>query len=103
MLRANNLAVRRGSRTVLAGIDVQLHPGRVLGVLGPNGAGKSTLLAALCDELAASEGTVSLDGQKLSDWPGQEPARRRAVLPQSSRSEGRRGGKGGRTRWLPYT
>jgi len=84
MLRANNLAVRRGSRTVLAGIDVQLHPGRVLGVLGPNGAGKSTLLAALCDELAASEGTVSLDGQKLSDWPGQERARRLAVLPQSS-------------------
>ncbi len=84
MLRANDLAVRRGSRTVLAGIDVQLHPGRVLGVLGPNGAGKSTLLAALCDELAASEGTVSLDGQKLSDWPGQERARRLAVLPQSS-------------------
>lgn len=84
MLRANNLAVQRGRRTVLAGIDIQLQAGHVLGVLGPNGAGKSTLLAALCDELPASEGTVSLDGQPLAGWPGQERARRLAVLPQSS-------------------
>jgi iron complex transport system ATP-binding protein len=84
MLRANNLAVQRGRRTVLAGIDIQLRAGHVLGVLGPNGAGKSTLLAALCDELPVSKGTVSLDGQPLAGWPGQERARRLAVLPQSS-------------------
>jgi iron complex transport system ATP-binding protein len=84
MLRANNLLVRRGSRTVLADIDIQLNPGQVLGVLGPNGAGKSTLLAALCDELPASVGAVSLDERALADWPGQERARRLAVLPQSS-------------------
>jgi iron complex transport system ATP-binding protein len=84
MLRANNLRVRRGNRTVLANIDIELRPGEVLGVLGPNGAGKSTLLAALCGEQAASEGTVSLDERLLADWPGQERARRLAVLPQSS-------------------
>jgi iron complex transport system ATP-binding protein len=84
MLRANHLRVRRGNRTVLANIDIQLHPGQVLGVLGPNGAGKSTLLAALCDELPANEGTVSLDERPLADWPGQDRARRLAVLPQSS-------------------
>ena len=44
MLRANNLLVRRGSRTVLANIDIELRPGEVLGVLGPNGAGKSLSL-----------------------------------------------------------
>lgn len=84
MLRADNLRVQRGSRTVLAGIDIALRPGQVLGVLGPNGAGKSTLLAALCDELPASEGRVSLDQRALADWPGQERAKRLAVLPQSS-------------------
>ena len=84
MLRANNLLVRRGNRTVLANIDIQLRPGEVLGVLGPNGAGKSTLLAALCGELASSEGTVSLDERQLADWPGQQRAKRLAVLPQSS-------------------
>ncbi|CAI8728104.1 MULTISPECIES: heme ABC transporter ATP-binding protein [Pseudomonas] len=84
MLRANNLLVRRGNRTVLANIDIELRPGEVLGVLGPNGAGKSTLLGALCGELATSEGRVSLDERPLADWPGQERAKRLAVLPQSS-------------------
>lgn len=84
MLEADNLLVRRGQRTVLANVSVQLRPGEVLGVLGPNGAGKSTLLAALCGELALSEGTVSLEQRALADWPGQERAKRLAVLPQSS-------------------
>ncbi|MGH8382266.1 heme ABC transporter ATP-binding protein [Pseudomonas sp.] len=84
MLAADNLLVRRGQRTVLANIDIQLPPGQVLGVLGPNGAGKSTLLAALCGELPITEGNVSLDQRKLADWPGQERAKRLAVLPQSS-------------------
>ena len=84
MLRAENLAVRRGAREVLAGIDLELCPGEVLGVLGPNGAGKSTLLGALCGELPPAQGQVWLDHRCLADWPGAERARRLAVLPQSS-------------------
>lgn len=84
MLRAENLAVQRGSCTVLADIDLQLQPGQVLGVLGPNGAGKSTLLGALCGELEPAVGDVWLQQRRLADWPGPERARRLAVLPQSS-------------------
>lgn len=84
MLRADKLEVRRGARTVLAGIDLALQPGEVLGVLGPNGAGKSTLLGALCGELQAAAGQVLLGGRRLADWSGSERAQRLAVLPQSS-------------------
>jgi iron complex transport system ATP-binding protein len=84
MLRAENLAVQRGSTTVLANIDLLLRPGEVLGVLGPNGAGKSTLLGALCGELKPSQGSVSLNQRALHEWPGAERAKRLAVLPQSS-------------------
>lgn len=84
MLRANNLAVQRGPCTVLADVDLELHPGEVLGVLGPNGAGKSTLLGALCGELKAARGEVSLAGRPLAEWSGPARARRLAVLPQSS-------------------
>ncbi|MEE4463694.1 heme ABC transporter ATP-binding protein [Azotobacter chroococcum] len=83
MLQAERLAVQRGGRRVLSGIDLELRPGELLGVLGPNGAGKSSLLAALCGELRPAAGQVRLDGRPLAGWPGPERARRLAVLPQS--------------------
>ncbi len=84
MLCAENLAVQRGSKLVLSGIDLALRPGEVLGVLGPNGAGKSTLLDALSGELRPSQGEVTLAGQPLSAWAGAERAQRLAILPQTS-------------------
>jgi iron complex transport system ATP-binding protein len=84
MLRTHNLQIRRGHKVVLSDVSLQLAPGEILGVLGPNGAGKSTLLGALCGELAASEGEVSLDGEALSHWTGTQRAQRLAVLPQVS-------------------
>lgn len=84
MLRAKGISVCRGTKTVLAEIDLQLVPGEVLGVLGPNGAGKSTLLGALSGELAVSAGAVLLHQKPLNDWSGPERARCLAVLPQRS-------------------
>lgn len=84
MLRAQNLHIQRGRKTVLADVNLELHPGQVLGVLGPNGAGKSTLLAGLCGQLPPAQGQVWLDDRPLSQWDGAERARRLAVLPQSS-------------------
>lgn len=84
MLKVQNLEVRRGARTVLQGVDLQLRPGEIFGVLGPNGAGKSTLLGALSGELSASAGQVLLAERALADWPSRERAQRLAVLPQQS-------------------
>lgn len=84
MLRTENLLVRRGGKTVLADINLELKPGEVLGVLGPNGAGKSTLLGALCGELHPDEGRVWLAEQELRHCTGIQRAQRLAVLPQVS-------------------
>ncbi len=84
MLRAENLAVRRGGKLVLTDINLELQPGEVLGVLGPNGAGKSTLLDALGGELSPTHGLVLLEQRPLAEWSGPERAQRLAVLPQSS-------------------
>ena len=84
MLRVDNLQIRRGRKTVLADVTLDLKPGEVLGVLGPNGAGKSTLLGALCAQLHPDEGQVWLDDRELKDWQGAQRAQRLAVLPQVS-------------------
>ncbi len=84
MLDVEHLHLRRGGVMVLHDISLKLGVGEVLGVLGPNGAGKSSLLGALCGELAPSQGQVRLQGRRLEEWPGQERARRLAVLPQVS-------------------
>jgi len=84
MIKAEQVSVYRDGKCVLAGIDLTLEPGQVLGVLGPNGAGKSTLLGALCGELKTTQGQLWLDDQPLSHWTGEQRARRLAVLPQTS-------------------
>jgi len=87
MLRVEALQVRRGRKTVLSDVTLDVLPGEVLGVLGPNGAGKSTLLGALCGELQPDQGNVWLDQQALQDWSGPQRAQRLAVLPQTSTLE----------------
>lgn len=84
MIRAESISVERDGIRVLTDASLTLKPGEVLGVLGPNGAGKSTLLSALCGELQLAQGQLWLDEQPLSNWSGQQRARRLAVLPQTS-------------------
>ncbi|MEZ4265698.1 MAG: ABC transporter ATP-binding protein [Myxococcota bacterium] len=53
---------RFGSLQALAGVDLELHAGRILGLVGPNGAGKTTLFSVLCGFLRADSGTVRVAG-----------------------------------------
>lgn len=54
---------------VLAGVDLELAPGRVLAVMGRNGAGKSTLLKAITGLARREAGTVRLDGRGIENRP----------------------------------
>jgi heme exporter protein A len=54
-----------GERTALAGVTLELPPGRSLVVLGPNGAGKTTLLRILAALLRPSGGEARVLGCEL--------------------------------------
>src|SRR5215468_559171 len=47
MIEASGLEKRYGTTTALAGLDLAVPAGSVLGVLGPNGAGKTTAVRIL--------------------------------------------------------
>jgi len=59
------VAIRRGTATLLDGLDLQITDGDRWVVIGPNGAGKTTLLTLLAAQSYPSSGTVSLLGETL--------------------------------------
>ncbi|MEJ8570505.1 sugar ABC transporter ATP-binding protein [Microbaculum marinum] len=50
----------------VAGFDMTIAPGEVIGLVGENGAGKSTLMKILGGLIAPSEGTIELDGVTMA-------------------------------------
>jgi branched-chain amino acid transport system ATP-binding protein len=65
-LQARGLTMRFGGVEAVAGVDLDLEPGRVLGVIGPNGAGKSTVINLLTGHLRPASGRVTVGGHDLT-------------------------------------
>ncbi|MER6752350.1 ABC transporter ATP-binding protein [Streptomyces fungicidicus] len=61
-VRARDLTVVRGPRTVLRGLDFSVPHGQITGLLGPSGCGKSTLMRAVVGTQAKVTGTVDVLG-----------------------------------------
>lgn len=70
-IEARGLRKVFGKKPALAGLDLHVEEGRILGIIGPNGAGKSTLLNAILG-LTSHEGELSVLGR--------DPWRRRDLL-----------------------
>jgi branched-chain amino acid transport system ATP-binding protein len=52
---------------ILNGCDLDCYPGELIGIIGPNGAGKSTLLKALFGLVSIREGSVTLQGEDITN------------------------------------
>jgi ABC-2 type transport system ATP-binding protein len=71
VIEAQGLTKRYKRTTAVDNIDLQIPPGRIVGLIGPNGAGKTSALKAILG-LATYEGKLSVLGKN--------PSRDRAAL-----------------------
>jgi branched-chain amino acid transport system ATP-binding protein len=65
MLKIHNLHVHYGPSHIIQGVTIEAQAGEVVGIFGRNGVGKTTLMKAVAGWVIPSEGTVSLDGERL--------------------------------------
>jgi len=69
LIEARSLYRYYDRHCAVAGLDLELRQGEVLGLLGPNGAGKSSTLDMLSGTLAPSAGQIQIKGIDLLDRP----------------------------------
>ncbi len=66
-LNAVRFCYPNSSERVLDGVSIEIPRGAMIAIVGGSGSGKSTLLDILLGLLRPEEGTVSVDGQEVSD------------------------------------
>ena len=59
----DSLRVRRGGKTVLDGLTLEIDTGGVTGLLGPSGSGKTTLIRAIVGVQIVESGSVTVLGE----------------------------------------
>lgn len=88
-LEADAIVAAYQKTTVVHGVSVSLHAGRVTALIGPNGSGKSTLLRAFTRLHKPSEGRVTLDGEfDAATLSPRELATRLTLMSQSRGTPG---------------
>ena len=87
MLRAEQLTIAVGARTLCRDLDLAVAPGELWAVLGCNGSGKTTLLHTLAGLAPAVTGLVTVAGKSLADYRQREIGRARGILLQREDQE----------------
>lgn len=80
MLSIKNLNKRYGRFQAVSDLNLEVPEGEIFGFVGPNGAGKTTTMKIICGLLAATSGTITIDGvdvtkhsKKIKDKIGYMP------------------------------
>ncbi len=74
VVRVRELRLRRGTRTILDGVSVDIARGEVVALMGASGSGKTTMLRSLAGLEPFDDGSVEVDGVTLRGGAHAAPA-----------------------------
>ena len=81
MIALRQVALQRGTQTLLDNADVTLNNGVKAGIIGANGAGKSSLFKLLLGEIAPDQGDVEMSGgQRIAHMAQEVDALDRPII-----------------------
>lgn len=84
-LIASNLAKAYKGREVVQDVSLEINSGQIVGLLGPNGAGKTTCFYMIVGIIPADRGSISINGEDITNLAMHERARRGiGYLPQEA-------------------
>ena len=78
VLECKELTKRYGAAQALNHVNLQIEPGRIVGLLGPNGSGKTTLIKLANGLLTPTGGEILIDGKN----PGRDTHALVSYLPE---------------------
>jgi ABC-type branched-subunit amino acid transport system ATPase component/MFS family permease len=67
LLKVEGVEVAFGGVQALAGVDLELSAGEILGAIGPNGAGKTTLFDVISGFVRPDAGSIYFEAEEISD------------------------------------
>lgn len=83
VIRFENVTFGYGTdQPVLRDVSFEIAAGERVAVVGATGAGKTTLLKLLTRLYDVREGSITLDGVELAEWPLEDLRRRVGIVPQ---------------------
>ncbi|MCA9910715.1 MAG: ABC transporter ATP-binding protein [Anaerolineae bacterium] len=69
MLTCRKVIKDFGGVRALAGINVEIHEGEIVGLVGPNGSGKSTLIETIMGQYVPTSGQIEFLGKDITGQP----------------------------------
>jgi len=69
MLRLTDVHTFYGPVEALKGVSLAVNRGEIVTLIGTNGAGKTTLLMTICGSPRAASGTITFEGEDITEKP----------------------------------
>lgn len=80
MLEIKNLVVKYGGIVALNGVNLKIPEGKIVTLVGANGAGKSTTLRSITKLVTPSEGTITYNGEDITNASTQDIVKKGITL-----------------------